>query len=259
MTVVTERHGPVLVVRMQREEKRNALDGVLSRGIEAAVDVLHDDPALRVAVLTGTVNVFSAGTDLRDGAAARTDRGGEYGFVRRRRTKPVIAAVEGPAFGGGFELALACDLIVASATARFGLPETLRGVVPTSGAMFRGPRALPLNVVRHLMLTGDELSADAAQRLGLVSDVADAGGAVDAAVALGRRIAKAGPTAVAQVLHTLDRLAHDADLAGWDATARAAEVIVSSDEYREGVTAFLEKRPPSWVAQSDVAGDAPPA
>jgi enoyl-CoA hydratase/carnithine racemase len=139
-TVRTERRGQVLVVRIEREAKRNAIDASTTRGIDEALNLLEDDDQLWAGVITGTTAVFSAGTDLRDGTGGPTGRGGEYGMIRRRRTKPLIAAVEGPALGGGFEIALACDLVVASRTARFALPESRRGVVASSGALFRAMR-----------------------------------------------------------------------------------------------------------------------
>jgi enoyl-CoA hydratase/carnithine racemase len=122
-----ERRGHVLVIRMEREAKRNAIDKALTRGIDEALNLLDDDDELWAGVITGTTTVFSAGTDLKDGSG-RTERGGEYGMIRRRRAKPLIAAVEGPAFGGGFEIALACDLVVAARTARFALPESRRTI-----------------------------------------------------------------------------------------------------------------------------------
>ena len=125
-TVRAERRGRLLVVRIEREAKRNAIDRATADGIDAALNRFEDDDELWAGVITGTTTVFSAGTDLKDGSG-RTERGGEYGLIRRRRSKPLIAAVEGPAFGGGFEIALACDLVVASRTARFALPES-RGV-----------------------------------------------------------------------------------------------------------------------------------
>src|ERR1017187_1236896 len=146
-----EWHGRALVIRMEREAKRNAIDQSTTRGIDEALNLLEDDDQLWAGVITGTTAVFSAGTDLRDGAGGPTERGGEYGVIRRRRNKPLIAAVEGPAFGGGFEIALACDLVVASRTARFALPESRRGVVASSGALFRAMRALPLNVAKELL------------------------------------------------------------------------------------------------------------
>jgi enoyl-CoA hydratase len=134
-----ETSGRTLVVRIDRENRRNAIDVATALDIDAALNRLEDDPELWVGVITGTATVFSAGTDLKDGEGARTERGGEYGLIRRRRSKPLIAAVEGIAFGGGFEIALACDIVVASTSARFALPETRRGVVASSGALQRQP------------------------------------------------------------------------------------------------------------------------
>ncbi len=133
MAVVQERHDRVLIIRIEREEKRNAIDRATTQGIEAALDRLDGDPRLLVGVLTGTATVFSAGTDLNEPVSPATERGGEYGVIRRQRVKPLIAAVEGPAFGGGFEIVLASDLVVASTTARFALPESRRGLVASSG------------------------------------------------------------------------------------------------------------------------------
>ena len=142
MPVHQQRTGRVLVVTIDREEKRNAIDQDVADGISVALDLLQDDPELWVGVLTGSPHVFSAGTDLRAGTSPRTVRGGEYGVIRRERSKPLVAAVEGLALGGGFEMVLACDLVVASTTAAFGLPETTRGVA-SSGALFRARRLCP--------------------------------------------------------------------------------------------------------------------
>src|SRR5687767_10869918 len=118
MSVERERKGQVLVIRMLREEKRNAFDRAMADGLDGALNELEDDPELRVGVLTGTTTIFSAGTDLHEPRSPATERGGEYGIIRRERTKPVIAAVDGAALGGGFEIVLACDLVVASTNAR---------------------------------------------------------------------------------------------------------------------------------------------
>ncbi len=246
MSVDIERRGPVLVARMNREHKRNAIDREMSLGIEAALVELDDNPELRVGILTGTNTVFSAGTDLRNGDDAWTEAGGEYGVIRRRRRKPLIAAVEGPALGGGLEILLACDLVVASATASFGLPEALRGVVPTSGAMFRAPRALPRAVARRMMLTGRPIDADEAYRVGLVSEIAAPGGALDGALRLADEICRSAPTAVEQILATLGDLDAAADAQGWAETARAGAVIRASEDFQEGVRAFFERREPDW-------------
>lgn len=244
--VAVEQLGDVLVVRMQREHKRNAVDHVMAAAIDAALNRLEDDPAVRSGILTGTANVFSAGTDIFDEGEKRTVRGGEYGVIRRERRKPLIAAVEGFALGGGFEIVLACDLVVAATAARFGLPETRRGLVATSGALFRGPRALPLNVATELLLTGATLDAGRAHALGLVNVLAEPGAAVAAALELARQISLSGPTAVAETLAALRELTGASDAHGWSVTERAQFVILSSPEAAEGVRAFGEKRLPEW-------------
>jgi enoyl-CoA hydratase len=251
MPVETEARERVLVVTIRREEKRNAIDQEIADGISAALDRLDDDPELWVGVLTGTATVFSAGSDLATskGGSAATARGGEYGVIRRDRVKPLIAAVEGPALGGGFEIVLACDLVVAARTASFGLPEVTRGLVPTCGGLFRASRALPLNVARELLLTGGRLDPERAYALGLVNVVTDTGGAVDGALALAARICAAGPVAVRASLRALEATVAERDALGWEATTTASDVIRQSDDTREGVLAFFEKREPRWTGR----------
>ena len=174
-------------------------------------------------------------------------------MIRRRRAKPLIAAVEGPAFGGGFEIALACDLVVASRTARFALPESRRGVVASSGALFRAMRALPLNVARELLITGAVLDADRGYQIGFVNRVTDPGGALTVALELAEDICASSPVSVAASLTAL-AAQHDADdAAGWAVTAEAVERVKASDDLKEGVSAFFEKRPPRWTATTTSA------
>ena len=244
--VQAERTGRVLVVRMCREAKRNAVNRQLADELDAAFNLLEDDDGLWAGVLTGTGSVFCAGSDLTAGGDYVTERGGEYGLIRRRRRKPLIAAVEGPALGGGLELVLACDLVVASRTARFGLPEVSRGLVATCGALFRAPQALPANLARELLLTGDPIDADRAYAGGLVNVVTEPGGAVAAAVALAERICANAPVAVQASLVAVNRWLAAAEEFGWQVTADAVAAIGASQDYREGIAAFLEKRPPSW-------------
>ncbi len=247
-TVHTEVVDRVLVIRLDREHKRNAIDSDITAGISAALDRLDDDPELWVGVITGTATVFSAGTDLR-GAMSRTERGGEYGIIRRRRSKPLIAAVEGLAYGGGFEVVLACDLVVASRTATFGLPEVKRSLVPTCGGLFRAPSALPLNVAREMLLTGDPITAERGERLGLVNVMTEPGEAVEAALALAARICTNGPVAVRTTMAFLTDHGAADDARGWEHTAVATEKIVAADDTREGVAAFLERREPRWTGR----------
>src|ERR1700739_3456225 len=215
-----ERRGRVLVIRMEREAKRNAIDKAMTHGIDAALNLLEDDDQLWAGVITGTTTVFSAGTDLKDGSG-RTERGGEYGLIRRRRAKPLVAAVEGPAFGGGFEIALACDLVVAARTARFALPESRRGVVASSGALFRAMRALPLNVARELLITGAVLDAERGYQLGFVNRATEPGAALAAPLELTEDVCASSPVSVAASLAALTAQHDEADAAGWELTARA--------------------------------------
>lgn len=221
MGVTTERHGRVLVVRMDRPGKRNALDAEMTAELDAAMNLLEDDDELWAGVLTGTTEIFCAGTDVAAGAGAPTPRGGEYGLARRRRCKPLVAAVEGAALGGGLELVLACDLVVAARTAVLGLPEVRLGLVARCGGLFRGPRSLPIHVARELLLTGNPIGAERAHSLGLVNALADPGEALPAALRLASRICENSPAAVRATMRALDDvLGHEDDL-GWTATATA--------------------------------------
>jgi enoyl-CoA hydratase len=246
--VSTTRHGRVLVVSMQREHKRNAVDRELADAIDAALAQLDDDPSVWVGVLTGTATVFSAGSDLTSNGDYVTERGGEYGVIRRERRKPLIAAVEGNALGGGFEIVLACDLVVASRAARFGLPEVSRGVTPTCGALFRGPQALPLNLAREMILTGTPLDADRLHAAGVVNVLTEPGHAVDGAIALAERICANAPLSVQACLQAVNGLTAIHDREGWAATDQASQSIRGTHDIQEGVRAFLEKRAPEWTA-----------
>jgi enoyl-CoA hydratase/carnithine racemase len=244
--VTTTRHDRVVVVSLNRAEKRNAVNQELADAIDEALNAFEDDPEIWVGILTGTADVFSAGTDISVLGFIGTERGGEYGVIRRQRSKPLIAAVEGIAFGGGMEIVLACDLVVASRTARFGLPEARLGLVPTCAGLFRGPRALPLNLARELVLTGEPIDAQRAHHAGLVNELTEPGGAVPAALALAARIAANGPLAVQACLRAINEYVGDDDVLGWAKTQAAKDVALDSDDAREGVQAFFDKRPPEW-------------
>jgi enoyl-CoA hydratase len=245
--VRAERHDRVLVISMQREHKRNAVDRALADAIDAALNQLDDDPELWAGILTGTTSVFSAGSDLASNGDYITDRGGEYGVIRRERRKPLIAAVEGFALGGGFEIVLACDLIVASSTARFGLPEVCRGVIPTCGALFRGPTALPVNLAREMILTGAPVSADRLLAAGVVNVITDAGEALAGALTLAEQICANAPLSVQACLAAVNSVVGAGSEGGWVATRAAQAAIAGTADQREGVLAFFEKRQPTWV------------
>jgi enoyl-CoA hydratase len=249
MTVETSRHGPVLVVTMAREEKRNALNEAITAGIDAAMNEIEDDPTLWCGILTGGARVFSAGADLAAGPGEPTDRGGIVGLINRHRTKPLIAAVEGLALGGGFELVLCCDLVVAARTAAFGLPEVKRGLMPDFGGVFRVSRVLPANVARELLLTAENLSAERAERLGFVNVVTEPGAALAGALALADRTCANAPIAVRESLAIVNREINGDESASWERSHAAHARLLATDDVREGVGAFFERRAPRWTGK----------
>lgn len=244
--VEVEQRGRVTIVSIRRPEKRNAVNADVTAGLDAAFNDFEDDPERWVAVLTGTADLFSAGTDLIAGPGERTERGGDYGLIRRTRSKPLIAAVEGIAFGGGFELAMTCDMVVAGDGARFALPEVSRGVIATSGALFRTSRLLPPNLAKELLLTGGEISAARAAELGFVNRVVPAGSALAAAVDLAEVVAANAPVSVRQTLRAVDAVLTADDVKAWKVTDEAIRAVMASEDLAEGLRAFAEKRAPEW-------------
>ena len=246
MSVEVERRGRVQVVTLRREAKRNALDAEITAGIDAAMNELEDDPELWCGILTGGPRFFSAGADLSGGVGEPTPRGGIVGLINRRRTKPLIAAVEGFALGGGMELVLSCDLVVAARDAEFGLPEARRGLMPDFGGAFRVAKVLPANVARELLLTTDTLSAERAERLGFVNALTEPGGALDGAMALAERICEHAPVAIRESLAMVNaEIAGDEDDA-WARSHAAHERLLATEDFREGIDAFFGRRPPTF-------------
>lgn len=239
----------MLVIALNRPEKRNAVDRAMADQLDEALNELDDDVELWAGVLTGTREMFSAGSDLTSGGDYVTERGGEYGIIRRQRRKPLIAAVEGFALGGGLEIVLSCDMVVASTEARFGLPEVSIGVIPTCAGLFRGPQALPRNVARQLILTGRPLDASRAYELGLVNVLSQAGRAEERALELAQEVCTNAPVSVQACLAALNKLVAEDDARGWEATTEALTAVLRSADSREGVTAFLEKRKPVWTGR----------
>ena len=244
--VTRRREGRVLVITMERAAKRNAIDRAMADALDDALNELDDDQDLWAGVLTGGTDIFSAGSDLTAGGDYSTARGGEYGIIRRRRRKPLLAAVEGPALGGGLEIVLACDLVVAASTARFGLPEVGIGVVPTCAGLFRAPRALPLNIAKQLILTGRPIEAGRAYEVGFVNVLTAPGEALAEAVALAQQICQNAPVSVQSCLAAVNDIVAAEDELGWQQTQQALAAAIGSQDSREGVRAFLEKRPPVW-------------
>jgi enoyl-CoA hydratase len=247
--VLTERRDGVLLVTLNRPDARNAVNTALAEGIAAALDDLDADSELTVGVLTGAGKGFSAGMDLKAFVAGERPWVGDRGFagiVQRSARKPLIAAVEGFAMAGGLEIALACDLVVASREARLGIPEVKRSLVAAAGALRRLPQRLPLNVAMEMALTGDPISAERAHALGLVSRVTEPGGAVDAALELAAAIARNAPLALDATKEILLRQADWTEEEFWREQGELVAPVMSSEDAREGATAFSEKRDPVW-------------
>lgn len=240
----------VALVTLNRVDKRNAVNGELARSLAAAVAQVEADPQLRVAILAANGPVYCAGADLAEMAAGRahelsTEEGGFAGFVRAPRRKPWIAAVAGKAFGGGFELVLACDLCVAGASAEFGLPEVKRGLMASAGGAFRISRVLPRALAIELAIRGQALPASRALELGLINALVEKD-VIAAAVALAEEIATNAPLAVQETLN-LARLSEDlTEQELWDLTSQGLDRLLNSEDAREGMRAFAEKRSPQW-------------
>jgi enoyl-CoA hydratase len=243
--------GHTAIVTINRPEARNAVNGDVATGIEAGIDRLEGDGDLWLGVITGVPPVFSAGADLKEinaGNAAKlaTERGGFAGITKRERSKPIIAAVDGPALAGGTEIVLSCDLVVASTTARFGIPEVKRSLIAGAGGLFRLPRRIPFNIAMEAALTGDPFDAETAARFGLVNELVEPGQALARALALAQRITANAPVAVRQTRKVVVEAAGVDEETGWKLTDEAFGVAVSSEDFSEGLTAFIEKRPPAW-------------
>jgi crotonobetainyl-CoA hydratase len=255
MTVRTEQRLGVLLVTIDRPEARNAINGAVAAGIEAALDRAEDDDSIRVVVITGSGDkAFSAGADLKavasspDGSAIMTERGGFAGLVRRSFPKVLIAAVNGAALGGGLEIALACDLVVAADHATFGIPEVKRGLFAGAGGLLRLPRVVALPVALELGVTGDSIDAERAYALGLVNRVVPADRLLDEAFELADRVAENGPVAVRETKRLMRAAASLDEAEGWRRNDEVAATIAGSGEALEGIVAFAEKRRPNWAA-----------
>jgi len=247
--VLTEQRDEVLLVTLNRPEQRNAVDRAVAEGIAGALDRLDAEPSLRLGVLTGAGKGFCAGMDLKAfvaGERPSVESRGFAGIVQRASEKPLIAAVEGFAVAGGFEIALACDLIVAARGARFGIPEVTRGLVAAGGALLRLPQRIPYHLAMELALTGALVDAERLHGVGLVSRLVEPGAAVEEALSLASAIAANGPLAVAASKRILvEAPAWPAD-ATWERQAAIAGPVRASEDAREGSLAFAEKRAPRW-------------
>jgi enoyl-CoA hydratase len=247
--VLVEEKDGTLIITINRPEVRNAYNRAVSLAVCAAIDEFEASPELRVCILTGAGGTFCAGMDLKAflrGEVMRIEGRGSLGITQTRLKKPLIAAVEGYALAGGFEIMLACDLVVASRDAQFGLPEVKRGLAAAAGGLLRLPRLIPQRIAAEIVLTGDMISAQRAAQFGLINQVVEPGEALPEALKLATRIAANAPLSVAASKRVITE---QSDWSLDEMFQRQAEItgpVLSSEDAREGAAAFAERRPPNW-------------
>ena len=247
--VLVERRDRILIITINRPAARNAIDAAVTAAVAAALDRLDGDSDLSIGILTGAGGTFCAGMDLKAflrGEQVALPGRGLAGFTQKPPAKPLIAAVEGYALAGGFELVLACDLLVVAEDAKFGIPEVKRGLAAAGGGLLRLPQRIPPNLAMEYALTGDFFSAADAQRLGLANRVTPSGGALEGAIELAERITVNAPLSIAVskeiIVQSADWTAEDM----WRQQDQIIRPIFTSADAREGASAFAEKRAPVW-------------
>lgn len=247
--VLRERQGRTLIITINRPESRNAVNRAVAQGLADAVDELDDSPELSVAVLTGAGGNFCAGMDLKAFAAGELAYvpGRGLGFTERPPRKPIISAVEGHALAGGTELVLATDLVVASSTAKFGIPEVKRGLVAAGGGLLRLPHRIPYQKALELALTGESFTAEQGAEWGFVNALTEPGQALAGAIALAERITVNGPLAVAVTKEIMVKAAGWSPEEMWKKQGELISPVFSSNDAKEGAIAFAEKRAPNWT------------
>ncbi|GAA1049409.1 crotonase/enoyl-CoA hydratase family protein [Arthrobacter russicus] len=247
--VLTEVVGSTLVITINRPKARNAVNGEVALGLAAALDQLENDVDLRVGVITGAGGSFCAGMDLRAAAAGENvsvPGKGFAGFVEAKVSKPLIAAIEGYALGGGLEIALNCDLIVAAEGATLGLPEVTRGLIAGGGGVIRLPKRIPHHLAMEILLTGSGINASRAHELGLANRVTPDGQALASALELAAVVAQNAPLALAAVKEVA-RIADSApESEAFAAQAKEIHQLMKSADVAEGIKAFTERRAPKW-------------
>lgn len=247
--VLVEHIDGIVIITINRPSQRNAVNRAVSYGVCAAVDALDARDDLRVGILTGAGGNFCSGMDLKAflrGEITRVEGRGILGIAMTPPKKPLIAAVEGYALAGGFESALACDLLVAARNAQFGLPEAKRGLAAAAGGLLRLPRLIPERIAMELALTGDMASAERLDRYGLINALVEPGEALAEAMKLARRIIANAPLSVAASKRVIIEQ-RDWSLAEmWDCQAAITAPVLASEDAREGAAAFAERRPAVW-------------
>lgn len=246
--VLTEARDGVLIITLNRPEAKNAANKALSEAVAAALDQLDGDDSLRVGVITGAGGTFCSGMDLKGflmGETPFVPGRGFAGITEAPPQKPLIAAVNGYALAGGFEIMLACDLVVANKDAKFGIPEAKRGLAAAAGGLVRLPRQIPPRLAMELALTGDFITAGRAYEMGLINRVTE-GDALDAALELAASITANGPLAVAASKRIIrdSREWNEADM--WRKQGESLGNLFMTEDAREGAAAFAQKRKPEW-------------
>jgi enoyl-CoA hydratase len=247
--ILTEERDGILIVTINRPDARNSVNAAVASGIADALDRLDAEDDLRVGILTGAGGYFSSGMDLKAFVQGESPYAGDRGFAgiaQRASRKPLIAAIEGFALAGGFEIALSCDLIVASREARFGIPEVKRSLVAAGGALLRLPRRIPYHLAMEMALTGDPIGAEQAHEAGIVNRLAEPGAALDTAVELAQAIVKNAPLALIASKQIIEQSPEWSSDEMWVKQGEIAGPVFTSEDAREGATAFAEKREPVW-------------
>jgi enoyl-CoA hydratase len=245
--VLVERRGRVMIITLNRPETMNAINGALSHGLLNAVKSLDDDDSLTAGVITGNGRGFCAGMDLKAFARGE-DIGPLTTFIRSGSSKPLIAAIEGFAIAGGCEIALTCDLLVASKGAKIGIREVKVGLFAAAGGVFRLPARVGYATAMEMALTGEPILAEKALDSGLLSEVTEPGGALEAAIKLAERIAENAPLAVAASKTLVRAAAQGIDEDSlWEMQIPLQKKVFSSNDAKEGPVAFAEKRAPKWT------------
>jgi len=253
--ILRDTRGHVAILTINRPDARNAVNAAVTAGLSAALDDIEQDKDAWVVILTGAGNkAFCAGMDLKafasgEGGGIMANKNGFAGIARRDFAKPIIAAVNGHALAGGFEVVLSCDLVVAVEQATFGIPEVKRGLIAAGGGLIRLPKRLPMAVALELALTGDPIDAQRAFELGLVNRVVAAESLMDEALALAERITTNAPLAVRRSKAVMYGAAQVPEQEGWRICEEATRIVFAGPDAREGPIAFAEKRPPNWQVE----------
>lgn len=239
----------IMTITINRPKVKNAVNKSVAEGIAAAIDELDSNDDIRVAILTGAGGTFCSGMDLKafvSGELPIVEGRGFAGITEAPPKKPLIAAVEGFALAGGFELAITCDLVVAAEDSKFGIPEVKRGLVAAGGGLLRLPRQIPPRLAMELALTGDPIDSQRAADIGLINRIAPSGQVLEAARELAQTICANGPLAIAATKQIV------VDSAEWSSTEMfklqqdIAMPVFFSEDAQEGAIAFAEKRAPNW-------------